>query len=102
MKKDSNKNSSQEIKLATALSYDAGRDNAPRVVATGKGEIAEKIVEKAKEAKVPVYKDQSLAQSLVHLSLGSEIPVELYDVVAQVLAFIGRMEDYYDRGSKYE
>jgi len=89
----------QEIKVAAALSYKAGEDNAPKVVAKGKGEIAKKIIEKAKEAKIPVYKDENLAQSLVHLSLGSEIPVELYDVVAQVLAFIGRMEDYYDKRS---
>ena len=100
MKKDSNKNSSQEIKLATALSYDAGRDNA-QSSRHRQDEIAERSL-RGKRGKVPVYKDQSLAQSLVHLSLGSEIPVELYDVVAQVLAFIGRMEDYYDRGSKYE
>lgn len=99
MKEGNKPKNGQEIKVAAALSYKAGEDNAPKVVAKGKGEIAKKIIEKAKEAKIPVYKDENLAQSLVHLSLGSEIPVELYDVVAQVLAFIGRMEDYYDKRS---
>ena len=97
MNKDKKKKSDNEIQLASALSYKAGQDNAPKVVATGKGEIARKIIEKAKEEKIPVYKDEKLAQALTHISLGSEIPEELYQVVAEVLAFIGRMDTSYSR-----
>lgn len=81
-----------KIKKAAALSYEPGEDNAPKVVASGKGVIAEKIIEKAKEANIPVYEDEHLAEALTSIRLGSEIPEELYDVVAEVLAFISRLD----------
>ncbi len=87
----------QKIKVASALKYSPDQDTAPKVVATGKGQIAEKIIDKAKEAKIPVYEDEHLAKSLSHIALGSEIPEELYDVVAEVLAFISRLDDSYAR-----
>lgn len=83
----------KEIKKAAALSYNPGDDAAPRVIASGKGVIAEKILEKAQQNKIPVYEDGHLAETLVKLKLGSEIPVELYEVVAQVLAFISRVDE---------
>lgn len=83
------------IKKASALSYDPEKDGAPRVVASGKGVIAEKIIEKAKEAKIPVVEDEHLAESLSFISLGSEIPAELYDVVAEVLTFISFLDKSY-------
>jgi FlhB HrpN YscU SpaS Family. len=67
------------------------------VVAAGRGVIAEKIIEKARKAKIPVYEDERLAESLSELKLGSEIPYELYDVVAEVLAFISRLDGKYRR-----
>lgn len=85
----------EKVKKAAALSYEPGADHAPKVVASGKGIIAEKIIEKAKEAKVPVYEDEHLAETLSDIRLGSEIPPELYDVVAEVLAFIGRLDGRY-------
>lgn len=88
------------IKKASALSYSLGEDHAPKVIASGKGEIAQKIIEKAKEAKIPIYEDQHLAESLSYISLGSEIPTELYEVVAEVLAFISRLDESYTRGEK--
>jgi len=91
----SKKNNDNIIKKASALSYDPEKDGAPRVVASGKGVIAEKIIEKAKEAKIPVIEDEHLAESLSFISLGSEIPVELYDVVAEVLAFISFLDKSY-------
>jgi len=84
-----------KIKKATALSYKPGEDRAPRVVASGKGVIAEKIIEKAREARIPVYEDERLAESLSDIKLGSEIPYELYEVVAEVLAFISRLDGGY-------
>jgi flagellar biosynthesis protein len=83
----------KEIKKAAALSYSPGDDSAPRVIASGKGLIAEKILEKAEEKKIPVYEDEHLVETLVKLKVGSEIPAELYEVVAEVLAFISRVDE---------
>jgi flagellar biosynthesis protein len=79
-------------KQAAALAYDLERDPAPRVVAKGKGLVAERIIEMAKEYGVPLYEDPALVQMLVKLDLGDAIPYELYQVVAEVLSFIYRME----------
>jgi flagellar biosynthesis protein len=91
----SEKDNNHTIKKASALSYTPGENKAPKVIASGKGEIANKIIEKAKEAKIPVYEDAHLAESLSHLALGSEIPSELYEVVAEVLSFISRLDESY-------
>jgi flagellar biosynthesis protein len=91
----SEKDNNHTIKKASALSYNPGENKAPKVIASGKGEIANKIIEKAKEAKIPVYEDAHLAESLSHLALGSEIPSELYEVVAEVLSFISWLDESY-------
>jgi flagellar biosynthesis protein len=91
----SEKNENNKIKKASALSYTPGEDKAPKVIASGKGEIAQKIIEKAREANIPVYEDEHLAEALSHISLGDEIPSELYEVVAEVLAFISRLDKNY-------
>ena len=62
-----------------------------RVVARGKGEIARKIIEIAKEHNIPLYEDKELSQVLEALDLDTEIPTELFRAVAEVLAFIYRM-----------
>ena len=82
----------EEEKLAVALRYDEQKDEAPRVIAAGKGHIAEKIIETAKDADVPLHKDPKLAKSLSNLEIGDNIPPELYEVVAEVLVFINRMD----------
>lgn len=76
---------------AVALKYDVSKDRAPRVVARGRGAIAEKIIAIAKENHVPLYEDQNLVQILEALELETEIPPELYRAVAEVLAFIYRL-----------
>jgi len=78
-------------KTAVALSYDAG-DQAPKILATGKGYVAEKIIEAAREENVPVHKDEKLAGTLSKLELGDYIPKELYGVVAEILVFVDRVE----------
>ena len=85
---------SDDTKLtkAVALSYDRGNDIAPRVVASGKGVVAERIVELAKEAGVHVTKDVGLLELLVQVPIGSEIPPELYQAIAEVLTFVYRLE----------
>ena len=81
----------QKPKQAVALSYDPD-DDAPKVVATGKGALAEKIIEEAKQAKVPVHKDSKLADTLSRLEVGELIPPELYEVVAEILVFVDQMD----------
>jgi flagellar biosynthesis protein len=76
---------------AVALKYDAKKDRAPKVVAKGRGEIAEKIVAIAKANHVPLYEDKNLSQILEALELETAIPPELYRAVAEVLAFVYRL-----------
>jgi flagellar biosynthesis protein len=78
-------------KRAVALKYQMGQDDAPRVIAKGKGLMAEKIIEIAREHGVPLYEDKELSQVLAALDLEMEIPTELFRAVAEVLAFIYRM-----------
>ena len=68
------------------------RDDVPRLVAKGMGLIAENIIEKAEEHDIPVYQDERLSRQLYNLSLGEDIPPELYEVVAEVLVFIAKMD----------
>lgn len=85
------KEEKQKVKQAIALSYDP-EDNAPRVIASGKGVLAERIIEKAQEAAVPVHRDDKLADTLSRLEIGEMIPPELYEVVAEILVFVDAMD----------
>jgi flagellar biosynthesis protein len=79
-------------KTAVALGYDPNEDGAPKVIASGKGALAEKIIEKAKENKIPVHEDDKLADTLSRLEIGKMIPPELYEVVAEILVFVDAMD----------
>lgn len=81
----------QEKKTAVALEYEPG-DQAPKVIATGQGLLAEKIIDVAKEVNVPIHKDEKLARSLSMLDIGEYIPPELYSIVAEILVFVDGME----------
>ena len=81
----------KELKTAVALSYDAG-DEAPKILASGKGYVAEKIIERAVYEDVPIHKDEKLAGTLSKLEIGDYIPKELYGVVAEILVFVDRVE----------
>lgn len=81
----------KKIKTAVALSYEPG-DAAPKILASGKGELAERIIAKGKEENVPLYKDNKLANTLSKLQIGDAIPPELYDVVAEILVFVDDMD----------
>jgi flagellar basal body protein flhB len=80
-----------KVKTAVALSYEPG-DLAPKILATGKGELAERIIKKGEEGNVPFYKDNKLADTLSKLEIGDTIPPELYDVVAEILVFVDDMD----------
>lgn len=85
------KSEKEKIKSAVALEYDPS-DEAPKIIATGKGILAEKIIEKAKEANVPIHQDDKLAKTLSKLKIGDMIPPELYNAVAEVLVFVDAMD----------
>jgi len=78
-------------KRSVALAYDAA-DRAPRIVATGSGEIAKKILALAEEHNIPVKQDDSLVELLSKLELKAEIPESTYKAVATILAFLHRAD----------
>lgn len=78
----------KQKEIAAAIRYDVREHEVPVVVAKGEGLIAEKIKEIASELDIPTYKDEKLVKQLNNLSIGEEIPPELYQVVAEILAFI--------------
>lgn len=81
----------KKVKQAVALEYNP-EDDAPRVIASGKGVLAEKIIERAKESDVPIHRDDKLADTLSRLEIGELIPPELYEVVAEILIFVDSMD----------
>lgn len=85
------KENKDKPKQAIALSYNPEED-APKVIASGRGVLAERIIEKAKEADVPVHRDDKLADTLSRLEIGDMIPPELYEVVAEILVFVDAMD----------
>ena len=80
-------------KKAAALKYTAGEDRAPRLVAGGRGWLAEKIIETAREHNIPLKEDPPLVEILSTLDLYQEIPPELYKAVAEILVFIYKMNN---------
>lgn len=81
----------KKVKQAIALEYNPTED-APKVIASGKGKLAEAIIEKAQESKVPIHRDDKLADTLSRLDIGDMIPPELYEVVAEILIFVDSMD----------
>jgi flagellar biosynthesis protein len=75
--------------LAVALHYES--PGTPRVIAKGRGEVGQKIIDVAREHGVPIEENASLAGALSEVELGNEIPLELYKAVAEVLLFLMRM-----------
>jgi flagellar biosynthesis protein len=87
----------QPPKRATALRYAEGSE-APEVVATGRGEIARKILEAAEGAGVPVRRDPALVEALAKLEVGRFIPPELYVAVAEALVWAYRLDGKASKG----
>jgi flagellar biosynthesis protein len=86
-----NNDEQQSRRRAVALRYDQDREQAPRVVAKGERLLAERIIEEANDAGVPIHEDPDLVALLTKLDLDTEIPEELYRAVAEVLAFVYRL-----------
>ena len=77
-------------RLAVALGFESGQDSAPKIVAKGEGDTADKIIDLALESGVEVTEDKDLIMILSELDLDTIIPVEVYEAVAQILSYIYR------------
>lgn len=86
---------------AVALRYLPHEDNAPRVTAKGVGKVAEEILQVASERGIPVQQDASLVSVLSQLELNEQIPEELYQVVAEILAFVYRTDKQEESNGGY-
>jgi flagellar biosynthesis protein len=82
-----------ESRQVVALRYEPKRESAPRVVAKGRGYLADKILELAREHNIPIRQDRNLLQILSRLDLNDEIPPEIYKAVAEILAFVYRLSN---------
>jgi len=90
--KDKREDDKQQINKdkAAALVYD--QTGAPRVVAKGAGEVARKMIETAQREGIPIQKNEVLVEALMQVELTKEIPPQLYRAVAELLAFIYRLD----------
>ncbi|WP_153123660.1 EscU/YscU/HrcU family type III secretion system export apparatus switch protein [Peribacillus tepidiphilus] len=82
----------EKRKEAIALRYNSDKEIAPKVIAKGKGKIADNILETAKNHNVPIQEDPSLVELLGKLNINQTIPEELYQAVAEVFAFIYKID----------
>jgi flagellar biosynthesis protein len=84
---------SSDRRQAVALRYEPKQDRAPKLVAKGRGYLAERILDLARQYNIPVRQDKNLLQILSRLDLNQEIPAEVYQAVAEILAFIYRLSN---------
>ena len=77
---------------AVALKYDMQQDAAPRVIAKGRGHVAEHILATAQKNSIPVYQNKTLVNMLMALEIDREIPPELYKAIAEVMAYVYKMD----------
>ena len=89
-----------ERKAAIALRYDVDRDKAPLVLATGRGAVADEILRIAEDNKIPLYEDPEMAKLLSKLEMDTEIPAELYTLVAEVLFFVYKLDRMAEKREK--
>ncbi len=83
-------------KKAVGLKYDAIKDRAPKVIAKGSGKVAERIIDIAQKAGVPIHENNDLVELLSKLDLYEEIPEEAYRVVAEILAWVYKLNKTYN------
>jgi len=89
-----------KLKIANALKFNPNEDAAPQLIAKGMGLIAENIIKRAEEFDIPIYEDEKLSSQLKQLEIGDQIPYELYEVVAEVLVFIGTVDQSKNKKKK--
>lgn len=81
------------MKQAVAMKYKVYEDNAPKIVAKGKGEIAKKIIQKAKEYDIAIFENKELTNLLMNVEIDEEIPPELYKAVVEVFVWLHKTEE---------
>ena len=87
-------------RTAIAMRYDLDKEKAPLVIASGRGPVADEIIRIAEENKIPLYENRELAQLLSKLQLDTEIPPELYILVAEVLFFVYKLDRMAEKKEK--
>ncbi len=99
-KKDQLLGSPENKRTAIALRYDVEKDAAPLVLASGRGVVAEEILRIADENEIPLYENSKLAELLSKLELDSQIPAELYTLVAEVLYYVYQLDKMAEKRKK--
>jgi len=89
--------SKKEIKKAIALRYDPNINNAPHVIAKGKGEIAKRIVDQGNKNDVKIHEDKALVQLLYQLDVNEQIPSKLFPIIAEVFSLVYQAEKIAER-----
>ena len=90
-----NKRKNKNLKSAVSLKYQTERDAAPKVTAKGEGLVAERIIALAKVNQVPIKEDPDLVQVLSQVDINKEVPPAVYKVVAELLAFVYKLNNKY-------
>lgn len=83
------------MKSAVTLKYRTDKGTAPIVTAKGEGLVAERIIELARENKIPIKEDPDLVQILSQVDINKEVPPAVYKVVAELLAFVYKLNQKY-------
>ena len=91
------KRKNKQLKSAVALKYQTETDAAPKVTAKGEGLVAERIIQLARENKVPIKEDPDLVQILSQVDINKEVPPSVYKVVAELLAFVYKLNSKYQK-----
>lgn len=81
------------MKQAVAMKYKAYEDSAPKVIAKGSGEIAKKIIQKAKEYDVAIFQNPELTNMLMNVEINEEVPEKLYEAVVEVFVWLHKTEN---------
>jgi flhB domain protein len=81
----------EKNKKAVALGYNRDKDNAPKVLASGSGEVAKNIINLAKSHDIPIKEDADLVEILSKVDLNQEVPPNLYKAVAEIFSFLYKM-----------
>ncbi len=80
------------MKKAVAIGYDKDKDKAPKIIARGRGEMAEKKLEKAAEYGIYIKEDKNLVELLDKFDIYQEIPEEMYEVIAEIFLYVYNLE----------
>lgn len=84
---------SEKRRTAVALRYDVEKDRAPLIIASGRGPIAEEILRIAEDNSIPLYENPEMAKLLNKLQIDTEIPAQLYTLVAEILFFVYKLDN---------